>query len=154
MVSSSFPDWDKNRSAHDKIQDISAGASSHSSLKVLQAPSETPIFRRTSVARPLSEATEFDDTDFESNFDEVEESPGKSMTSVSDNANQRHKEGRRLTGTWDRWIQRASRQRRHQERCRHQTLEGSRTSNSTSRKNLSKVHKAHISSGRRRVRTT
>ncbi|KAL1976618.1 hypothetical protein VTN31DRAFT_2900 [Thermomyces dupontii] len=62
--------------------DISAGASSHSSLKVLQAPSETPIFRRTSVARPLSEATEFDDTDFESNFDEVEESPGKSMTSM------------------------------------------------------------------------
>jgi hypothetical protein len=52
---------------------------------MLQSANKIPIFRRTSATRPLSDATEILDTDFESDYedDDPENSPRRSVDSVS-----------------------------------------------------------------------
>ena len=52
-------------------------------LEMLHNVAKEPMFRRTTIARPLSEATEIFDTDFESDYDDILDSPRRSCGSVS-----------------------------------------------------------------------
>lgn len=54
-------------------------------LEMLHKMAKQPIFRRTTITRPLSEATEILDTDFESDYDNSydDDSSRRSVASVS-----------------------------------------------------------------------
>lgn len=54
-------------------------------LEMLSAVSKAPIFRRTTITRPLSDATEILDTDFDSDFEKSfdDDSSRRSAGSVS-----------------------------------------------------------------------
>ncbi|KAF5014395.1 hypothetical protein F66182_14635, partial [Fusarium sp. NRRL 66182] len=50
-------------------------------FEMLHNVAKEPMFRRTTIARPLSEATEIFDTDFESDYDDILDSPRRSVGS-------------------------------------------------------------------------
>lgn len=52
-------------------------------FEMLHNVAKEPMFRRTTIARPPSEATEIFDTDFESDYDDILDSPRRSVGSVS-----------------------------------------------------------------------
>ncbi|QGA20372.1 hypothetical protein EYB26_008074 [Talaromyces marneffei] len=51
-------------------------------FEMLHNVAKEPMFRRTTIARPRSEATEIFDTDFESDYDDILDSPRRSVGSL------------------------------------------------------------------------